>query len=532
MFSITTLPMTRRSGMHGAQRLMQRWFKRAQPWCVPLTVLAIWWIASRQHWMSEQVLPAPILVWQSAIEMAGGELWSNLGISLGRLAAGLLLGIILGALLGAWMGSSRLVERLILPTFSAMAQIPTLAWIPLLMTFLGIGEGLKLAVLVKAVVVPVTLHTLAGVRNAQPKLRESAAVLRLPKSALILRVIIPAAAPSFMAGVRMALSAGWSSLLAVELLASSEGIGYLMVWARQLFMLDIVFVCILVIGVIGVLMDRGITWLDRRWIFWPHPAVAQLPIDAARSGWQRFVPWLLPLLLISLWQLSIWQGWLDTQLIASVPQVMNTLFQGLVSGQIPVALGTSLGRTLGGLALGGSAGIVLGLLLGIYPLAERLLNPSLSALRQIAIFAWVPLLSAWFGLGEAAKWAFVSMAAFFPLFIATYRGVASLSIHLHEVAQVMQLGPLKRLRYLILPGAAPAIFSGLRLGLIYAWLGTIGAEYFMPSNGGIGSLMIGAQQLLRTDLIISCMLMIGLAGAALNSISQRLERRATRWRNQ
>ena len=96
---------------------------------------------------------------------------------------------------------------------------------------------------------------------------------------------------------------------------------------------------------------------------------------------------------------------------------------------------------------------------------------------------------------------------------------------------MMRLSLWQRVRVLVLPGAAPGIFAGLRLSLIYAWLGTIGAEYFMPSNGGIGSLMIGAQQLLRMDTIFSGMLLVGLTGAALNLIGQRLERRATRWRH-
>ena len=197
------------------------------------------------------------------MELAGGELWSHLAISLQRLFWGLLAGVSAGALLGALLGFSPRAERLVFPTFSALSQVPTLAWIPLFMVFFGIGETLKLVVLVKAIVVPVTLHTLVGVRDAQPGLREAARVLRLPSHLLIRRLILPAALPAFMAGVRLALAAGWTSLLAVELLASSEGIGYLMVWARQLFMLDIVFVCIVVIGVLGVVMDRGVGWLDR-----------------------------------------------------------------------------------------------------------------------------------------------------------------------------------------------------------------------------------------------------------------------------
>lgn len=200
------------------------------PWIVPLAVAALWVVASREHWMSEQILPAPALVWQSALEFGSGELWGHLWISLQRLIWGLLAGIASGLLLGTWLGGSRRAQTLVLPTFVALAQIPTLAWIPLFMLFFGIGELLKLVVLVKAVVVPVTLHTLVGVRDAQPKLREAAAVLRLPPHLLFLRLLLPAALPAFLAGVRLALATGWTSLLAVELLASSEGIGYLMVW--------------------------------------------------------------------------------------------------------------------------------------------------------------------------------------------------------------------------------------------------------------------------------------------------------------
>ena len=334
-----------------------------------------------------------------------------------------------------------------------------------------------------------------------------------------------------MAGVRLALAAGWTSLLAVELLASSEGIGYLMVWARQLFMLDIVFVCIVVIGVLGVVMDRGIGWLDRKWVHWPHPATAQIRRGPRYEGWQRLQPWLLPLLLLALWQVATQQDWVDPNILVSPWTVLQTSVAGVLDGSLTTALGKSLGRALGGLLLGGSLGFAMGLWLGLSRRSERLLGPTLSALRQIAIFAWVPLLTAWFGLGELAKWVFIALAAFFPLFIATQRSVLNLSPQLREAAQVLRLNLWQRLRRLVLPGAASGIFAGLRLSLIYAWMGTLGAEYFMPSDGGIGSLMIGAQQLLRMDLIMSGMLLVGLTGATLNLLGQRLETRATRWRH-
>lgn len=505
--------------------------QRLLPWLLPIGLFALWWLAARNQWMSEQILPAPSLVWNSAVELSQGELWSHLWISLQRLFWGLLAGISAGAVLGAALGFSRRLERLIFPTFAGLSQVPTLAWIPLFMVFFGIGEVLKLVVLIKAIVVPVTLHTLVGVRDAQPKLREAAAVLRLPPHLLIRRLVLPAALPAFMAGVRLALAAGWTSLLAVELLASSEGIGYLMVWARQLFMLDIVFVCIVVIGLIGVAMDRGIGLLDRKLVHWPHPATAEIRRGPRYEGWQRLQPWLLPLSLVALWQLANEQQWVDNNILVSPLAVLITAWDGVLDGTLISGMALSLGRTLAGLLLGGGLGFALGLLLGLSRTSERLLGPTLAALRQIAIFAWVPLLTAWFGLGELAKWVFVALAAFFPLFIATQRSVANLSPQLNEAAQVLRLSLGQRLRRLVLPGAAPGIFAGLRLSLIYAWLGTIGAEYFMPSNGGIGSQMIGAQQLLRMDLIMAGMLFVGLTGALLNLIGQRLEIRATRWRH-
>lgn len=503
--------------------------RRLLPWLLPLGLLVLWCAASKWHWTSKQVLPAPALVWQSAVELASGDLWLNVWISLKRLAAGVAAGVLGGALLGAWLGSNRLAERMVLPTFVALAQVPTLAWIPLFMLCFGIGEALKLVVLVKAVVVPVTLHTLVGVRDAQPRLREAATVLGLSRSERIRLLMIPAALPAFLAGVRLALAAGWASLLAVELLASSEGLGYLMVWARQLFMLDIVFVCIAVIGLLGLAMDRGLGALERRLVFWPHPAIAQLRPGAATGP--RWQAWVLPLVLFAAWHATSRLGWVNPELLPSPLRVAHTLVSGTADGTLPQALLTSLTRALGGLAIGAGLGLAFGLLLGLWQPAHKLFGATFSGLRQVAIFAWVPLITTWCGLGEPAKWAFVALAAFFPMLIAAQRGVAQLPPTLIEAACVLRLNRRQRLARLVLPGCAPSLFAGLRVALIYAWLGTIGAEYFMPSNGGIGSLMISAQQLLRMDQILAGMVLVGLTGALLNALGQTLERRATRWRH-
>nr|CAA88423.1 ABC-type transporter, putative membrane subunit [Pseudomonas aeruginosa PAO1] len=500
------------------------------PWLLPLGLALLWWVASHRHWMSAQVLPTPELVWQSARELLAGELWSELAIHLRRLAWGLLAGVASGAALGAWLGFSPRAERLVFPTFSALAQIPTLAWIPLFMLFFGIGELLKLVVLVKAVVVPVTIHTLVGVRDAQPKLREAAAVLRLPPRLLVWRLILPAALPAFLTGLRLALAQGWTSLLAVELLASSEGIGYLMVQGRQLFMLDIVFVCILIIGLVGVGMDRAIQWLDRRLLHWPQAATGRIPPAPAGTRLAALQVWLPPLALLLLWQSASSAEWVDPAILASPLEVARATWSGALDGSLPGALFDSLNARSAGSCSGGGLGFLGGLLLGLWRPAERFFGPTFAALRS-AIFAWVPLLTAWFGLGEPAKLTFVAIAAFFPLLLATQRGIASL-----RRASARRPGSCAWV-----PGDGCSGWScrvpprrcspASAWLLIYAWLGTIGAEHFMPSDGGIGSLMIGAQQLFRMDLIGAGMLLVGLTGALLNALGQRIEARATRWRH-
>lgn len=497
---------------------------------LPLGLALLWWVASHRHWMSAQVLPTPELVWQSARELLAGELWSELAISLRRLAWGLLAGVASGAALGAWLGFSPRAERLVFPTFSALAQIPTLAWIPLFMLFFGIGELLKLVVLVKAVVVPVTIHTLVGVRDAQPKLREAAAVLRLPPRLLVWRLILPAALPAFLTGLRLALAQGWTSLLAVQLLASSEGIGYLMVQGRQLFMLDIVFVCILIIGLVGVGMDRAIQWLDRRLLHWPQAATGEFRRRPPGRGWRRLQVWLPPLALLLLWQSASSAEWVDPAILASPLEVARATWSGALDGSLPGALFDSLKRTLGGLLLGGGLGFLGGLLLGLW----RRRNASSAPLSR-----------------HCGRWRSSPGTAAHRLVRPGRTGQADVrrnrrllpaaaghpARHRQPAAEPRRGGPgaapgsWRRLLRLVLPGAAPSVFAGLRLALIYAWLGTIGAEYFMPSDGGIGSLMIGAQQLFRMDLIGAGMLLVGLTGALLNALGQRIEARATRWRH-
>jgi len=238
----------------------------------------------------------------------------------------------------------------------------------------------------------------------------------------------------------------------------------------------------------------------------------------------------IPLLLFIVWWGTARFGASNSPLLVSPGQVWQTGVEQVASGRLFDALGASLWRDLVGFAIGAGAGLAVGALLGASRLAERLAGPSLHTLKQISLFAWIPLLSVWFGLGDAAKVAFLSLAAFFPVVLNTFEGIRSVPADLLEVARVLGFSSAQRWRKVILPAASPSIFAGIHLGLIYAWLATLGAEYLMVSGPGIGNLLIDGREHFRMDLVLFGVFVVGLVGFALNWIASRLEARALAWR--
>lgn len=240
---------------------------------LPLALLLLWQLAVSWQWVSAQILPPPGRVLATFLDLArSGDLWAELSISLQRVLIGSVLGGVLGLALGLLMGLSRQAEAYLWPLFQAVGQVPVLGWTPLLMMLVGIDETLKYLVIAKAVLVPMTINTFAGLRNIPQSYLEVARVYRFNLPQRLRRVILPAALPSIFTGVRFALTKGWIALVTVELLASSEGIGYLMVDGRQMFQLDLVIVAMLVIGLVGLLLDKGLALIETRLQRWQRQA--------------------------------------------------------------------------------------------------------------------------------------------------------------------------------------------------------------------------------------------------------------------
>ncbi|WP_437883833.1 ABC transporter permease [Pseudomonas sp. LRF_L74] len=243
----------------------------ALAWLVPLLLLGLWWLSAERQWLSLQTLPPPGQVFDTLGAMLrSGELWDHLSISLLRVLGGFALGASLGLALGFAMGLSAILRELLYPTFRLLACVPLLGWLPLLMLLLGIDEALKVVLIAKAALIPATLNTYQGLRNVPKQYLELARVYRFGRWQILWRVLLPGAFPAIWSGLRYGLTHCWLVLVLVELLAASEGLGYLMSNGQQLMQMDVLLVAVLVVGAIGFTLDKLLAAIERHLLRWRH----------------------------------------------------------------------------------------------------------------------------------------------------------------------------------------------------------------------------------------------------------------------
>lgn len=240
----------------------------------PAILLALWQLAAERAWVSPLVLPPPAIVWRTLRDLWGdGTIASNLAISAIRVAKGFAIGATGGLALGTALGLSRTFRDYVQPTVLAVYQVNVMAWLPLLILVFGIDEPLKTAAITYATALPVTLNTAKGIAGIPARWLELARVHQLRRHEVVWKIAVPAALPSLFTGLRSGLGAAWMSLVVVELVASSEGVGFLVVWGRQLFQLDVVLAAILVIGGVGLALDLVLRAAERRLRLWHRAAI-------------------------------------------------------------------------------------------------------------------------------------------------------------------------------------------------------------------------------------------------------------------
>ncbi|KWR88706.1 aliphatic sulfonate ABC transporter permease SsuC [Cupriavidus sp. IDO] len=239
-------------------------------------------------------------------------------------------------------------------------------------------------------------------------------------------------------------------------------------------------------------------------------------------------PWIVPVLLIFVWQAASHYGWLSSRVLPAPLAVLQAAWSLAVSGELWTHVWVSTWRALAGFAIGGGLGLLLGLLTGTFRSAATLLDSTLQMVRNIPPLALIPLVILWFGIDETAKLFLVSLGVFFPVYLNTYHGIRSVDPSLVEMARSYGLSGWRLYREVILPGALPGILVGVRFSLGLMWVILIVAET-ISAQSGIGYMTMNAREFLQTDVVLVGILLYALLGKLADLLSRGLERYWLRW---
>ncbi|MEU0548747.1 ABC transporter permease [Micromonospora sp. NPDC005979] len=235
----------------------------------PTLLLAVWVAGSAAGWIDPRTLSAPWAVVTTAGDLiADGRLQDNLAISAQRAGLGLAIGTAVGTALALLAGLSRWGEAILDGPVQIKRAIPALALIPLLVLWFGIGEQMKVITITLGVFVPVYIHTHNGLRTIDSRYVELGESLRLRRTAFIRRIVLPGALPGFLLGMRFAVVGAWLSLVVVEQINSTSGIGYMMELAREYGQTDVIIVGLVLYGLLGLLSDGAVRLAQRRALSW------------------------------------------------------------------------------------------------------------------------------------------------------------------------------------------------------------------------------------------------------------------------
>jgi sulfonate transport system permease protein len=256
-------------------------------------------------------------------------------------------------------------------------------------------------------------------------------------------------------------------------------------------------------------------------------------VSSPALSWRGLV---VPVALVGVWAIASARGAANPALLVPLDRLWASAVSVVSTGELPGAILSTITRTLIGWSLGALFGLSLGLVLGLTRFGGRAIAPTFHGMRQIALFAWIPLLSAWFGNGEAMKLALISLSAFFPVLLHVEAGCRDVPQPYREVGRLFGYTRREEILSVILPAATPTIVSGLELAFVSAWIGTIGAEYLIGTGymnaaaDGIGAFLSGARENARMDLVIVGLLTLAVTGFTLNRAVVVLSGKVLAWR--
>lgn len=253
-----------------------------------------------------------------------------------------------------------------------------------------------------------------------------------------------------------------------------------------------------------------------------------MKLSKRKQSFYQVAPWILPILILLSWYVLTSTGIIGSDRLPDPLKVLRTLGSLIQNGELATNIGVSGQRAISGFALGGGIGFLLGLINGFSITAEKLLDSTLQMVRNIPLFALIPLFILWFGIDEEAKLLLIAIGVFFPIYLNTFHGIRSIDPNLVEMGKVYGLKGLTLCWHVILPGALPSILVGVRYALGIMWLVLIVAET-VAAKSGIGYMANSAREYFQMDVIVLTIIIYALLGKLSDSIAKLLEKWWLQW---
>ncbi|MDY0408007.1 aliphatic sulfonate ABC transporter permease SsuC [Virgibacillus soli] len=247
-----------------------------------------------------------------------------------------------------------------------------------------------------------------------------------------------------------------------------------------------------------------------------------------KSSWFKVMPWIVPLIILTLWQIFSWSGFLPERILPAPIDVVKSAIALLATGELYTHISTSLWRALTGFLIGGTIGFFLGLFNGVSRYSEILFDTSIQMLRNIPHLALIPLVILWFGIDETSKIFLVALGVMFPVYINTYHGIKSVDKSLIEMGRAYGLKGRTLFFTVVLPGAMSSILVGIRFSLGVMWLTLIVAET-ISTHAGIGYMAMNAREFMQMDVIVLSIVLYALLGKLSDVIAKYFEGKLLRW---
>ncbi len=254
----------------GATRTPRLWQPRLfLQLALPLGLLVLWWLALQRQWVRSYQLPAPATVLVTIEEMIQrGELQNHMIATIGRTLASYLIGAFPAVVLGVASGLSPAMRAGVDPTIQGIRAVPSLAWVPLFLLWFGIGEQARLLLIALGAFLPVYLNTIAGVESVDRRLVEVGRAYGLSSRAITFRIVLPGSLPGILTGLRAGLSMAWMFVVAAELIAASNGLGFLLIDGQSTMRPDRVIAAIITFAFLGRASDAGLAAIERYALRW------------------------------------------------------------------------------------------------------------------------------------------------------------------------------------------------------------------------------------------------------------------------